>query len=278
MQADMYKFVASIEAVEEIARGRIKFTKFDDLNDPNELLPSINRQAVIESRLKLLKFGFTDHQYEWLACQGELLKCLAPHMQAIPVPPTKAAATKQLKQPFYDNIDVIERLHGETVRFIRERVGVLSLTSAFNSFPLWAHYAAGATGFVVIFRDLNLAFPGDATSTLQQLKPVEYVEQYTGMTFDPVTLDRPFFSKHRDWSYEQEWRVVMALDSCERVSPKLHLKHIDLKHVAGIVCGWRTSQSDRERARAIVSKNALQAVVSITSVEDGKITVTAIAE
>ena len=75
----------------------------------------------------------------------------------------------------------------------------------------------------------------DETGSLNIPKPVVYTERFIGMTFDPSTQDRLFFSKLSDWSYEREWRVVTALESCRRSSDgKLHLYDVPSFHLLSI--------------------------------------------
>ena len=69
---------------------------------------------------------------------------------------------------------------------------------------MWAHYAELAKGFVVALEKLEQSFKGDETGSLNVPKPVVYSDQFSGMTFDPSTQDRLFFSKLLDWSYERE--------------------------------------------------------------------------
>jgi hypothetical protein len=110
---------------------------------------------------------------------------------------------------------------------------------------MWAHYADLAKGFVVVLENLARSFKGDETGSLNVPKPVIYTEQFVGMTFDPSTQDRLFFSKLSDWSYEREWRVVTPLSVCYR-SPddKLYLRDVDPLHLAGAICGWRAGADD----------------------------------
>ena len=42
----LYKFVGNRDAVQAIAAGALKFTRIGDLNDPSELVPIMNRDAV----------------------------------------------------------------------------------------------------------------------------------------------------------------------------------------------------------------------------------------
>ena len=128
---------------------------------------------------------------------------------------------------------------------IRSRVGVLSLTEGFESFPMWAHYADMAKGFAVIFENLHVCFPGDNTGSLNALKKVMYAEKFTGMTFDPSTQDQLFFSKISDWSYEREWRIVKALQACRRLADKeLYLAEATPNPVTGVICGWNVADEE----------------------------------
>jgi hypothetical protein len=89
------------------------------------------------------------------------------------------------------------------------------------------------------------SFKADDTGSLNIPKSVAYAEQFTGMTFDPSTQDRLFFSKLSDWSYEREWRVLTALSACRRSSDgKLYLRDVDRFHPKGVICGWRASADD----------------------------------
>ena len=42
----LFKFVGSKSAVLNMARGTLKFTPLDELNDPSELTPVMDRAAV----------------------------------------------------------------------------------------------------------------------------------------------------------------------------------------------------------------------------------------
>lgn len=139
----------------------------------------------------------------------------------------------------------MERQLLKTIELIRSRVGILSLTANFSSLPMWAHYAAGANGYIVRFNKLGDVFAGDATGSLNSLKPMKYVDEIVGMTHDPATQDNLFFSKYKDWSYEREWRVVASLAGCSHdESNGLYLRSIDPSHINGVICGWNVAPND----------------------------------
>ena len=242
----LFKFVSSTHAVLNMASGSLKFTPLNELNDPTELTPVMDRTAVRKSLEALRLHGLTKGQYRWLRCQNEVLSLLAPQEKVLDAPRTLEEANRMLSITAYDNLDYMERKWFATVELIREKIGILSLSSRYDSLPMWAHYADQAKGFVVVFENLDKFFRGDETGSLNITKRVDYTEEFLGMTFDPSTQDRLFFSKLKDWSYEREWRVVTALAGCQR-SPdgKLYLREATPSPMTGVICGWRVCEKDR---------------------------------
>lgn len=57
-----------------------------------------------------------------------------------------------------------------------------------------------------------------------------YSNVFEGVTFRPSSQKNLFFWKYADWSYEQETRVVSALEKCQRKtvgSVEMWLREID---------------------------------------------------
>jgi Protein of unknown function (DUF2971) len=241
----LYKFVGSAAAVRSMVRGSLKFTKLDELNDPSELLPFMNRDAVRSSLASIRLNGYTKTQFDWLGCQEAIPSILSPETMAISRPATVELANKTLALGVFDNMDLMKRKLLQTITAIRSRIGILSLTERFDSLPMWAHYGAQANGYVVRFGDLSREFFGDATGSLNALKPVQYVDDLVGMTHDPSTQDNLFFCKFRDWEYEREWRVVTALSACHlSAEKKIHLRSLDPRSVTGVICGWNVAADE----------------------------------
>jgi hypothetical protein len=135
----LYKFVSSQAAVRAIARGSLKFTKIAELNDPSELVPHMNREAVRASLVAVRRTGYTPAQFEWLGCQEALLRLLSPETHVLSRPSTIELANRTLAWAVYDDLDFMEEQLLRTISLIRSRVGVLSLTERFDSLPMWAH-------------------------------------------------------------------------------------------------------------------------------------------
>jgi len=97
----LFKFVSSIHAVLNMAKGSLKFTPLDELNDPTELTPVMDRTAVRHSLQLLRAQGLTKDQYHWLACQDALLDLLAPQEKVLKVPTTLAQANRMPSIPTF---------------------------------------------------------------------------------------------------------------------------------------------------------------------------------
>lgn len=273
----LYKFVGCLEAVRSIAGGSLKFTTIDELNDPSELAPHLNRDAVRESLAALRRDGHTEKQFEWLGCQEAMLRLLSPETRILSRPATIEMANRTLAMPIYDDLEFMERQLRRTIELIRQRVGVLSLTERFDSLPMWAHYAARAKGCVIRFEGLEREFCGDATGSLNALKPVAYVDHLVGMTFDPSTQDDIFYRKFQDWGYEFEWRVVSALRACQpSVEKTNYLRSVSRTAVTGVICGWNVSAEDiRPLAIELHQTNPALEVLA-ASLDRGKVVLKAI--
>ena len=78
---------------------------------------------------------------------------------------------------------------------------------------MWAHYGDRYRGFC-----LGFDVPKRPLTTDTRLAQVKYVEHRLSWPRErgPEFLDRIFVTKFSHWSYEREWRLLMALDDCEK--------------------------------------------------------------
>jgi hypothetical protein len=269
----LYKFVSSPNAVLAIAGGSLKFTDIPGLNDPSELVPAMNHDAVRSSLAVLREDGYTPKQFEWLGCQEAILRLLSPETMVLSRPASIELANRTLRLPIFDDLAYMEEQLLKTVNLIRSRVGVFSLTERFDSLPMWAHYAAQANGYVMRFDDLGQEFPGDATGSLNTLAPVHYVNDLVGMTHDPSTQNNLFFCKFQDWSYEREWRVVSALSACS-LGPdgKMHLRSVSRARITGVICGWNVPAREIHSLETALARVNPGIQISVAELHRGRVT------
>ena len=90
-------------------------------------------------------------------------------------------------------------------RFLREDVGVLSLTTRPDSLLMWGHYAQKHTGFCVEF--------SPAGTALKSVRRVRYFREppVVNLITDFLSVPRLVAqAKAWDWRYEKEWRSVAS--------------------------------------------------------------------
>ena len=251
----LYKFIASPDAVRFLLNGLVKFTPISELNDPSEMMPNMDKQEVCDSLERLRREAYSDEDMVHLRQQGYLLQALAPEFQAVRLPATKEEATNRIRAPFYDSMQVLEDLLAGTARTMSSKVGLFCLTRRFDSLPMWAHYAANATGLAVEFEGIEQVFSGDKTGVLRQPTQITYHRESFGVTFDPKSHRSLFFAKFQDWSYEQEVRVVLPLSECQKhttFDKQLYTCQIPKTCIARVVLGWNMSPANKVAVEKLI--------------------------
>jgi hypothetical protein len=253
----LYKFIGNPERARSILGGEVKFTPPSELNDPAELNPTFNRDAVTESLRILRTTGYSEQDMLHLGRQAAVLRILAPEFPRLSVPETPEEATMRIRSPRYDSTSDLDQYLMSMAEVIRSKVGFFCLSKRFDSLPMWAHYAANASGFVIEYVNLDEIFCGDATGVLSQIRNVRYEREIEGVTFDPCSHESLFFTKYSDWSYEAEARVVLPLAEC-RAKPaearKLYLYDLPSESLNRLVLGWNIDPSKSKDIQAAVAE------------------------
>ena len=253
----LYKFIGNPKLARSILGGAVKFTPPSELNDPAELNPTFNRDAVTESLRKLRTTGYSEQDMLHLGRQAAVLRILAPEFQASQVPESREVATRRIQSTHYDSTSALDQYLMDMSHVIRSKVGFFCLSKRFDSLPMWAHYAANATGFVVEYINLDTVFCGDETGILRQLRDVSYEPEIEGVTFAPCSHESLFFSKYSDWSYESEVRAVLPLAECRAQSADgrtLYLYDLPLKSLHRLVLGWNIDPSKAKDIQVAVAE------------------------
>ena len=126
---------------------------------------------------------------------------------------------------------------------------------------MWAHYAEGHTGFVLVLNGSHDFFKGkNSLLGFAKPEPVEYRLELPHLTieetFKETVLPEIFFVKGLDWKYEKEWRYLKALaDTDKRLrdadNPDVNLFKLPPKCVIGVILGCYRSQKLEEKILAL---------------------------
>ncbi|MHB1527844.1 MAG: DUF2971 domain-containing protein [Acidiferrobacteraceae bacterium] len=138
---------------------------------------------------------------------------------------------------------------------VNRRAGILSFATCNDHVPMWSHYANGHRGLCLEF-DMEKWPRTERESNGCHLGSVEYCMERPLLTLSreelekAKTLEKIAFTKHTDWGYEDEWRMV-----CSFMYPSNPYLLFPVAALTGAIFGLRMSPDDR-RAIEEVIKNA----------------------
>lgn len=225
----LYKYVTR-DRWDVLKNREIRFTQFDDFNDPFETqhksrvseVRSFQSYDTMRSRdyWSTAMTGWTEDRYRsavsnWTDKDLERRK-------------------KELRRQEYIDASV-------------PSLGVLSLAAIPDHLAMWTHYSAGFTGLVIKFDTSSSFFSTNLSRTwfqqhddLFKLRRVRYESSVPSLrSFDPLeSLEQIIFTKGENWSYEQEWRLCRPLaEGRIRKKPNKQLSQFSFFHSRRLLLG-----------------------------------------
>ena len=246
-----YKYVPA-ERIDILQNRLIRFTQPFALNDPFEAKPHFYELGSKEE--------FAKHYAE--AIRKFPIRVWDDYRKAIGNDSGRFALAKKVNNDpdyaewLYKNLhrqspqDLLPNLQ-ERSNNLHNEFGLLSLSETRDNLLMWAHYAAGHTGFVIMLDGFHDFF--NAIETLPGFsKPerVEYRLERHQMTFDEINREEAireiFFIKGSDWQYEKEWRYLKNLTDAHKMiinteSPDVHLFKLPPECIKGVILGCHSS-------------------------------------
>ena len=267
-----YKFLKhdqEKQTIINICKGDIKFSKISDLNDSSEEYAYANFDEFSKSVIEIFGYKNSPEFFEKLEMQFNLMNKLFPERNFgqikdlfMSFAKSKCGNNPMLGILLGQNKELFKGLEAEFKQVhknILEKVGIFCVTDKLGCFPMWAHYADEARGFVVEFKNLHQCFNGDETGVLHQIDPVKYRRQRGQISTIPSDLSEIFRTKIKDWKGENEYRVSELLSQCE-FKGNCHLYHIDRKYISRIIVGWKCSDDRFEDIKNEADKAGIEVV------------------
>ena len=150
---------------------------------------------------------------------------------------------------FYPDISSDRR---EKYYRLHNTAGILSLSETPDNMLMWAHYAEGHTGFVLVLDRSHDFFKGDrALHGFAKPVPVEYKHEIPRLrieeTFENPVMSKIFFVKSLDWKYEKEWRYLKYCANADKRFKDSNNLDVNLfklppKCVIGVILGCYRSK------------------------------------
>ncbi len=129
---------------------------------------------------------------------------------------------------------------------VNDQAGVLSFSENNDNILMWAHYANKHYGVCLEFafnRWGNMPVHWDKVDYMMERPLLTLLSEEQNAA---GTLQKIAFTKHKDWEYEKEWRIICSFkDPSDR-----YLEFPEKNVLTGIIFGLKTSPDDRQRIRA----------------------------
>lgn len=162
---------------------------------------------------------------------------------------------------------VIETASGKGLEKAREQLseamtralGILCLTTKFDNLLMWAHYAQSHEGMVIeldgeskffrqVFTELQNSevIDEELSKDYGYLKEVEYSKTRPAIIISHVKSFDPFLIKGEEWSYEEEWRMLMPTALAQQIGKDkkgadVFLYEIPRTAITKVILGCRAS-------------------------------------
>ncbi len=258
---DLYKYVPA-ERIDILKNRLIRFTQPLALNDPFEANPYFYELGSKEEFAKhyaeaIRKFPIRVWDDYCKAIGNNLGRfALANKVQNDPDYAEWLYKNLHKKNPEDLLFNLQERFYK-----LHNEFGILSLSETPDNLLMWAHYAAGHTGFVLVLDGSHDFFKG-AVSLLGLAKPerVEYSSKRHRMTAEETSEETAmqdiFFIKGSDWEYEKEWRYLKFLTNAQKKTKDVndqdvHLFRLPSKCIKGVILGCESSEDLKDKIAAI---------------------------
>ncbi len=263
----VYKYLSSKYWKSVLKDSLIRFSPPSVFNDPFEMQPFYESLALdpnVQKQLTEENAGST---------LKELLK------QALPNVPPEVRALVTADKNFLDNFaDIIAPLTAAYSTPILEKVtssigegiysgldknvGVLSLCERFDDLLMWAHYGEQHKGMVIGF-DSNDGFFDQRLNEhddFRHLRPVQYTQIRPTMQFArDDEMSQILLTKSDEWSYEEEWRMLLPLAHAEKKfdvkGECVSLFKIPHQSIVEIIIGCRMPNTIKQRIEKFVLRD-----------------------
>lgn len=257
----LYKYLHP-DRVDILASQKIRFTQPALFNDPFEMNPyikeiasdeEIEAQFEVEHESQIRSIYNAKPRHFRRANSFEKFKAAFSKEEMLPrlKIAAKTTAVNYAREALYDAIS--------------KAIGILCLTTKPDNLLMWAHYANSHTGFVLELNSEHSFFhqkfyrdpekkeiDNQLTRDYGYLTPVSYSANRPVITVSEVQDFSQFLIKGQDWSYEEEWRMLMPTCQAENtgkdpLGKAIFLFQLPASAISRIILGYRSSSELLER-------------------------------
>jgi hypothetical protein len=246
----LYKYVPP-ERLDILRNLLIRFTQPNAQNDPFEFRPLVSRfWAPTVARQRLSE--------KWDRQFPEALNQLDPALKGfIEKFPACVASVRELGLAEADR-QSDKAAQEEIFQRLDSNVGILSLSEAPDSFPMWCRYTTGHNGFAFEFDDKHPWFWArtQEKDDTHELRRVNYVALPSSTYLAELGAHEVLYSKRKVWECEKEWRIIRPfVESSQHKGEDIHLFSIPPAALTGVIVGSYTTDDSIDELAQIVRDN-----------------------
>lgn len=251
----LYKYLPAKRAREFFEKPVLRFTPPSELNDIFELKPPV-RDASFEQ---------DEDGWDWLAkINGGDFEPSMPLDKWVNFFDNESLDRDESE--YLEYLKMLRDLH--TMQQQRGAAGILSLSSINDSLLMWSHYCVNHAGFVIeLDAATQLIKPEPDGRIFGKPKKITYTEERPSIPIANISRQLKkskqwslyflplYFTKSKDWSYEEEWRVVTReVDNLNTIidDKGREIKGFTLlpvKAIKSVILGFRADSDLWEQAR-----------------------------
>lgn len=264
-----YKYIEPAR-IDILANGLIRFTQPALFNDPFEMSPFISAIATDAEIDEMFHSQHEPHVHkEYMKLNRETRRrisfedFLKKYPKEILLPQIKESAKGKALAHARESLSVA----------MSEALGILCVTTKFDNLLMWAHYAQSHEGMVIEFDGDSDFFHHVFTEPLSPtgidedlskdygyLKEVKYSHTRPEITISHVKSFDSFLIKGEEWSYEEEWRMLMPTALAQQAGKDkkgedVYLYEIPRADITKVILGCRASDELLNSVRQIKEAN-----------------------
>lgn len=252
----IYKYLGT-SGIEALQTGLLKFSPPSDFNDPFEMQPfvvNVASEAHMEKDFAERFESLTEERYRNLP---QVVREAATFSQyRIWAESKRPEMLMNLKHLLISSAPVMRQ---QFLATINSTIGVFCMTAAHDSLLMWAHYADKHRGFVIEFNREHAFFnrkrgPNDE---FNQLLPVFYSQTRPNDFLVNMDVTSVFLTKSKDWSYEQEWRILCPLSARTEHRNGMYLYGFPPECVTGVILGCKIAEPDEKALIEVLKADGL---------------------
>lgn len=289
----LFKYTKARHAISALNDDYVKISTPFDVNDPFEgelffdydLLSKEYKEDLLIKQLDEPNFNLSKDDKEIIVNDQNPLNKLIEILYKNKFFISEGLSFIEFKKIFIEGYNDFE--HYSVKNFnnaLKKQIIFVSLSESNNIVPLWAHYADNSKG-VCIEYDLSSSndfYLDEPCHPICYVEHADYTEEINQLQNDNRNklklLEEPFLKKSIDWSYEQEWRVLInkiqlnatmeLLKKPDIIQKREGMCFIKFPKPTSIFLGLNISDEDEIRIKEICRKRDIKVYKMIKDESD----------